>query len=246
MTNEDALRADKRSFGIDTAQAAEGGKVLSSSVSAYHWIKRNIITSAFGPGTKLDERHLAAEFGCSRTPVREALHKLCSEGFVEIVPRRGVEVCALTLPDLKSIYDIVTALETEAVALLAAQRLDSEALQPLHDALRGMEAAVQVDRPNDWTQLDEDFHRLLLTMCGNKRLADLGVLYRELSQRAHFIADRARAAESQLRSIKTHRELVDLIQAGDVEGARANHYAQRILGSAKLLEALQKLGVTLL
>ncbi len=84
------------------------------SASIYEQLRSALLSGQYLPGTWLREEQLAAEYAASRTPVREALRRLESDGLVEIVPRRGVLVVDLALEDLDEVYDIRSALETLA------------------------------------------------------------------------------------------------------------------------------------
>ncbi len=214
---------------------------MSTSQACYNWIKRQIVTNVFSPGTALDERNLAEELNVSRTPVREAMLRLRSEGFIDNLPRRGAFVRGLTLDDLRHLYDTVTAIEVMAVGLIAASDQRSLAVKSLRGLCENMMAA-QGD-PELWTHADEAFHREILNRSDNPILKRSGLLHRDLAQRAHFIADRARPKGTEHGSVTVHSELVDLIENGDVEAARDNHYHQRQRGSKSLLNAISALGL---
>jgi DNA-binding GntR family transcriptional regulator len=74
-------------------------------------IRQRIINGRLSPGTRIVERELGAELQVSRVPVREALRMLESEGFLEVVPRRGVVVKTLTRRDVEELFDVRVSLE---------------------------------------------------------------------------------------------------------------------------------------
>jgi DNA-binding GntR family transcriptional regulator len=221
-------------------QDSDGAK-QSTADACYDWIKRQIVTNARPPGAALDERNLAEELNVSRTPVREAMLRLRSEGFIDNLPRRGAFVRALTLEDLSDLYDVVTAVEVMAVGLIAESDDRAQIVAELNRLCDNMEAALE--DPELWTHSDEAFHRALLELSGNAPLASTGLLHRDLAQRAHFVADRARPKGTEIKSVEAHRALVDLIATGNAEAARANHLKQRQRGSQSLIAAIRFLGL---
>ena len=88
---------------------------------AYDEIKRLILTGDLTPGTFLAERQLAARLGMSKTPVRSALERLESEGFISISPQQGAIIRDLSLDEIADQYEIRTALETFVVRTVAGR-----------------------------------------------------------------------------------------------------------------------------
>ncbi|WP_306152505.1 GntR family transcriptional regulator [Roseovarius sp. MMSF_3281] len=213
----------------------------SSADNCYEWIKRQIVTNGMPPGTAIDERQLAEKIGVSRTPVREAVLRLRSEGFIENLPRRGAYVRGLTVKDLRHLYDVVTALEVMAVGLIAGRQDRGGAVAELSGLCEELNKAL--DDPAQWTKADEAFHRALLTNADNPPLTRSGLLHRDLAQRAHFVADRARPKGTEKASVENHAKLVELIGNGDAATARENHFIQRERGSQTLLTAIEALGL---
>lgn len=210
---------------------------------AYSVIKRRIVTNQISPGNLVDDREIALELNMSRTPVREALLLLQSEGLVEITPRRGTKVVAISRFSMKEYYDIITGLELMAVDLLARRELDAQALKPLSEALDGMRTAQSNDDINACVDADESFHRGLLELCGNSRLTELGLKYRDQIQRAHLVAVRLRPRERIEQSIAAHQSLYDLLLLGDAISAREVHYSQRLDAGREQIETLERYGL---
>jgi DNA-binding GntR family transcriptional regulator len=99
-----------------------GGNKL---VEAYEKLKKAIIDYEFPPGKLLIERELCELIGVSRTPVREALRRLSSDGFVDFVPGRGTVVTRLTKEDMIHIYELKEALDKMAVKLCIQRKRTS-------------------------------------------------------------------------------------------------------------------------
>jgi DNA-binding GntR family transcriptional regulator len=208
---------------------------------AYHFLKERIKTAELPVGVPINEREIAEQLDISRTPVREAILLLQKEGFVEISPRRGIRVLPLLIEDMREVYEIITALETLAVGLAAARRLGEEGLRPLRDTVREMETALDKDDLAGWTSADERFHRILLELSGNRRLAQLGLSYRDQMHRAQVVVMRLRPRPT--RSARAHRGLIELIRRGDVEGARQSHYGQRLRGGEEHMATVHRYGL---
>jgi DNA-binding GntR family transcriptional regulator len=99
--------------------------LLSIREHAYRYLKESILEGHFKPGDRLIERELAAKLNISRTPIREALFRLESQGFVKTVPRKGVVVSNISEDEVIEVFTILSSLEVLA-ARLAAQKMDEE------------------------------------------------------------------------------------------------------------------------
>ncbi len=214
---------------------------LSMCDRAYQLIKQRIITNETPVGAQIDDLEIAEKLGISRTPVREAILLLRKEGFVEIVPRRGIRVLPLFLGDIRELYDILTALETLAVGLLTARHPTAEELRPLTESVKGMKAGLKADDFASWIEADERFHRALFELSGNRRLAEVGLSYRDQVQRAHVVALKLRQTPTKF--VEGHAELVELIKAGDVEAARQKHYGEWVRAGEELVAAVNRCGL---
>jgi DNA-binding GntR family transcriptional regulator len=223
------------------ARRATAGSELSRCDRAYQFIKQQITTNETSVGARINDREMAERLGISRTPVREAFLLLQKEGFVEVVPRLGVRVRPLFLEDIRELFDILTALETLAVGLLAARHPPPEELAPLSEAVKEMKAALKGDDFPAWIEADERFHRALFQLSGNRRLAEAGMSYRDQVQRAHVVALKLRARPT--KSVEGHAELVELIRRGEVEAARECHYAEWMRAGEELVAAITRCGL---
>lgn len=103
----------------------EGNSLLSIREHAYLYLKELILEGEFKAGDRLIERELASKLNISRTPIREALFRLESQGFVKTVPRKGVVVSNISKNEVLEVFTILGSLEVLAVKL-AAQRMDKQ------------------------------------------------------------------------------------------------------------------------
>jgi len=116
---------------------------LPNGMDAYHQIRRWIVEGRLRPGERLVEQRLAEELELSRTPIREALRMLQSEGLVRFEPNRGARVRSLTVADIDDLYELRGRLEAMA-AELAAVRATPDQLDRLMAAEADFAAAAQV------------------------------------------------------------------------------------------------------
>jgi DNA-binding GntR family transcriptional regulator len=135
-------------------------------------IRSLIIDGGLTPGDRLVEPDLAKRLGVSRTPLREALLQLDSEGFVRVTPRRGAVVSALSHSDAAETYQVKGVLEAYA-ARLACVRLDEETmdrLQGLHERMCRI-AGTRTKDVRALLQLNAEFHQTISDASGNEKLA---------------------------------------------------------------------------
>ncbi|WP_417667479.1 GntR family transcriptional regulator [Roseibium sp.] len=185
--------------------------------SAYDRLKADILQSQLPPGFQAPEPDIAERLGMSRTPVREALIRLEADGLVELVPRRGAKVLALSLHDLVEIYDLLIALEPAALAKLAGKPVDPEDLEELEQYVNDMEKAEAADDLDAWGDADEKFHRKLLTLSGNRRLAEYTGNLMDQAHRGRLVL--LRLHKEPIGSVQEHRDLLAAILSGDAAAA---------------------------
>ncbi len=206
--------------------------------AAYRVIRQRILDNQWAPGHQVLEQALALELGMSRTPVREACMRLANEGLVEVVPRHGMRVLPVSASDMREIYQILTSLESMAAELVAQSRPTTAELAPLEKASRDMEKALKRDDLDAWADADERFHRQLVQMCGNVKLAATVFNYWDRAHRARMVTLRMRPPP--VHSTREHLALVNAIRRGDAVAARELHRAHRERGSRELTEILQR------
>ncbi|MET9649627.1 GntR family transcriptional regulator [Streptomyces sp. NPDC006460] len=179
-------------------------------------IKHDILTGGLRPGHALVETELAARFGVSKTPVREALKTLAGSGLVVMSQYKGVTVRMVDADMAREVYDVRLLLEPEAVRRTVAT---GASLDAAHDALhRAAGAEDQAER----SLANRDFHRALYLPCGNPLL---GRMLDEVRDQAALVSTVAWAAvPSWEREAAEHEEILRLARSGDVAGAgRAVH-----------------------
>jgi DNA-binding GntR family transcriptional regulator len=189
-------------------------------------LRRLIITGELEPRMRLVEDRLAARLGVSRNPVREALQTLASEGFVEVLPRRGAVVAEVTVEQAEELFDVRMALEPLA-ARLAAQRAPATAVDGLRAVLERARQATDVGDFDLLATCNTDFHQLVVEISGNNYL---GLLVAPMARRVQWVF-RANAATRAPHSWAEHEELLLAIAAGDQDYAEA--VARAHVGAAR-------------
>jgi DNA-binding GntR family transcriptional regulator len=196
-------------------------------------LRTAILGGEFAPGAKLIETELAARFGTSRGPVREAIRELAREGLVLELPRRGTVVATFTQKDLAEVYVVREALEKAASSEVVAQATDDE--------LRQLGARVDaIEASPDYLEAashDLEFHRMLVSLSRNVRLA---AMYEQMLAQTSLLLRTAAETTPTLRSgmrRSAHQDIVDALLARDgrrAEHALAAHYAyarERLFGA---------------
>ena len=188
------------------------------------------------PDSFIDELALAAQWQISRTPLREAIKVLAAEGLVELVPRRGARVVALTDADAEQLFPVMAMLEGRCAheATLRANADDLAQLQLLHDQLERHATAQDVD---GYYRVNHLFHSMVQALAANRWLdratGDLRRFMRLWRGRQLKLPGRIEA------SIHEHRVLLAAIQGGDaLRAEQAMH--DHLMAQLAALKALQR------
>ena len=194
---------------------------------AYVQIRRRILANVWPPGHGALEQEIALVLGMSRTPIREALVRLQNDGLVEVVPRHGMRVLAVSPVDMREIYEILTALECMAAEIVAHRKPSEDELQPLIRATADMDLALAQDNLDAWAVADERFHASLVELCGNRQLAATVWNYWDRAHRARMFSLRLRPKP--VNSTHEHMALLERLRAGDAIGAAQvnRHHRER-------------------
>ncbi|NMO01087.1 GntR family transcriptional regulator [Gordonia sp. TBRC 11910] len=200
---------------------------ISESQRVRDAIENAVVEGRYRPGQRLDPARLESEFGCSRTPIREAMQALERSGLVRIRPKQGTYVTELGVTELAERFEVMAELEGMA-ARLAARRIESGALADLERAMIECETFAHAGDADGYYYANARFHDVINDACGNDFLRRQSVAltrvlqpYRRLQLR---VPDRMR------RSLSEHREIADAVASGDAhaaeEAARAHVLVQ--------------------
>lgn len=173
-----------------------------------------IVSGEIAPGTRLRQDHIAAEFGASHVPVREAFLELKIRGLAEGLPRRGFRVTDFDLAELREVAEMRASLESLALRH-AAPNMTRAVLTEAEEVTRRGDTA---DNVRDWEAANRHFHRLILSPCRMPRLLrtidDLHVA----SARFLFAAWRR---DWEARTDHDHRSVIDALRTGQTDRACA-------------------------
>jgi len=202
-------------------------ELLSQKV--YRILKERIIKGNLKPGEKILEVNIAEQLGVSRTPIREALRELAAEGFVKMIPNQGMVVSNVSIEDIKEVLQIRKLLEGFA-ASIAAKKINKGEIKKLEKIIEKMNISISKDDVLVYSDLNGEFHNLILKVCGNKRLIKICA---NLSGSDHRFRIRAlRDNSERLKySLKEHQEIVDALKKEDSEQAarRSKKHIKNVL-----------------
>jgi DNA-binding GntR family transcriptional regulator len=205
----------------------ESGPIPTAVDHAYERIWQQLITGERKPGERLADSELAAQLGVSRTPVRQALHRLAQDELVRFDPRRGFWVRAFTADDVRELYDVRGALEVLAVRL-AAPHLRPDALQEQLDQLHAVRARLDERPAALLLQHDFRLHNLLIRASRNGRLIRLLAALR--SQVGLFQIRDSGYSRRLETTLDDHERVLLALIAGRTDDA-AGHLADHIASS---------------
>jgi DNA-binding GntR family transcriptional regulator len=214
---------------VRMAEAATERRALVDKLASD--LQQRVLSGDIPSGTRLRQSALAAEFGVSRTPIREALRKLQAGGLIELQPHRGALVRGLSAREIRDAYEVRAELEALAAELAAVRirhdQLDRlrEAQEQFRDGLAKTVAAREVGAPDleqalVWGRANDQFHQVIQEAAHNEVLvATLTHLHRS------FPRDLSKIVLSEstplLRTnVLEHEEIVDALQHRDRDAAR--------------------------
>lgn len=185
----------------------------------YRAIRQGILSRRYGEDGFLREEALARELQSSRTPVREALRRLVSEGWLEQIPHRGARIVQWTAEDADEVFELRSVLEPHA-ARRAATRIEAGQLQRLRTLADSMEAlcgAPGVAERERIAALNDTYHAVVLAAAGSPRLQKLigVVMQAPISSRSFFRYQ----TEELTRSMQHHREIITALESRDADWA---------------------------
>ncbi|MFE3114137.1 GntR family transcriptional regulator [Kitasatospora indigofera] len=179
-------------------------------------IREDVIRGVHRPGSRLTEESMAARYGVSRVPVREALRTLGAEGFVRSRPYVGIVVVELDDAEAEDLLEVRALLEPLGAGR-AALRRTPEQLGRLKELVSLGRAAIEAGRPDELARLNSRFHEVIAAASGSRTLSRLVT---QLSRKIAWVysVDLPRRAQD---SWREHEEIVAAVERGDPEAARA-------------------------
>lgn len=187
-------------------------------------LRQRIFRRELEPGSWIDELKIAEEFGISRTPLREALKVLATEGLVTMKVRRGAYVTEMSEKDLRDVYHLLALLESDAAGVVAANATPAQ-LNELQDLHAELETAV--NERERFFAINERFHMRLLELADNRWRSQVVADLRKVMKlnRHNSLLKQGRIEDS----LQEHRAILAALQARDVAAsvqAMQAHFAQ--------------------
>ncbi len=176
-------------------------------------LREAIVRGELKAGTRLQEVEIATQYHTSRTPVRESLRQLESEGFLVIKPRRGAVVAPITAKDVREFYELKSILEAyaarRAVDLLTDNQIDQ--MERLNNELEECYSRSDVSR---MVPVHNAFHEIFVEACGNERLSSMIKSLVKQFQRFRIALSHT---DGVAESIRLHREIIQAFRERDRE-----------------------------
>ncbi|HEX5859474.1 MAG TPA: GntR family transcriptional regulator [Microbacterium sp.] len=185
----------------------------------YRRLRDAIVDGTFLPGEQLKDGELADWLGVSRTPVREALLRLGASGLVVVVPGRSTTVSTIDPQAVRDARDVIAAMHGLAVRETAG-RLAADDVERMRDANRRFAEALAADDVATALDADEELHRIPVAALRNRALEAVLEQFEPLVRRAELL----RFSGDGRASVDRHEQLIELLAAGDAEGAASVNF----------------------
>lgn len=195
----------------------------SLAKKAYEAIRNSILSGDWKIGEIYNEKSIAADLGISRTPVREALLELASQGLIIFLPRRGLMVNRFTRRDVDEIFELRKAIELAAVVKIAKASPPFDLFEIEESLLKQRKAAKEKDYPA-FMEADRLFHTYFSKLTNNRRLI---AILENLRDMIHLMGTKALSLEGRaVDVIEEHQAILEAVKKGNVaeaHGAMESH-----------------------
>lgn len=181
----------------------------------YDFIREELTQGKLIPGAAVNLNAISEELGISKTPLRDAMLQLDTEGFVTISPRRGIFVNRLTLEDIRNCYEIIGSLESTVILAVF------DSIQPLHiEKMKLLNRELRTSIKNEdfqaYYQQNILFHDVFLEMSHNQALKRI---IAPMKRRLYDFPRRGYIKEWELSNCRDHDRLIEALEAGDRDAA---------------------------
>lgn len=181
----------------------------------YEYIAEKINKGLLAADDKINEVKISEELNVSRTPIREALMQLASDGYLENTPRKGFKVKRIDITKAMELYDIIGILEARAAAS-SMEYLTEEDIKKLESFLYEMEKMILKGLHEDYYDLQIKFHDVYIQKCKNKELVDLLKKLKMYFMRKNYSVTESDDIKSiLLQTNNEHKEILELIKNKD-------------------------------
>lgn len=191
-------------------------RVITIKQQVYEILRDDICSGVYAPGQQIQELELSKRLSISRSPIREALRQLVSDGLVVEYPNRGVFVRDYTPKDIEDIYDLRILLESYAI-MHSGQQITPETVKELTTCMEYLRAYHQQDDLESYTKQDTLLHQMLISLSGNELVVSTYErVYSMVQQfRIYSLKSRKRFDDS----LEEHTEIIRNVLSGNVKEA---------------------------
>jgi DNA-binding GntR family transcriptional regulator len=209
-----ADKAEKMADGLPDAAVPAVGASLHGEVLSR--LRDYIVEGSLAEGERIPERELCEMFGISRTPLREALKVLASEGLLDLLPNRGARVRALTTRDLTELFDVMGGLEAVA-GRLACENITEEEIAEIERLHYEMYGCYLRRDLHGYFQFNQSIHQRIVAAARNAILSSTYASFAGRLRRVRFSANMARDRDRWSEAMREHETILDALRrkAGD-------------------------------
>jgi DNA-binding GntR family transcriptional regulator len=185
----------------------------------YDFIRHVILTGEYQGGTFIEEEDISARIGVSRTPVREAFHRLNAEQYIDLVPRKGALVRQVSPQELAGMYQARLMIEGSVMELICRDRIPiSPAIPAIIERMRDTKSVDTPDGRLAYIELDWSLHCAIVEMSGNDVLTEM---YRSIRSRFDRVVLTIAMTQDHVKKVnKEHVAICRLLQAHDADQLR--------------------------
>ena len=184
---------------------------LSAKENAYNQIQQWIIDGTLLPGEKLNDTELANALGVSRTPIRESLQLLASQGFVKMYPGKATQVTEIEKESIKDLLPPLAALQSLS-AELAIPKLNEDILKQLKQTNELFSDAIQSENYYSALKIDEQFHKIIVATANNRYINSI-IESLQAHVRRQFYHNSIVLTE---KSVDEHWKIIELMKNSDI------------------------------
>ena len=181
-------------------------------------LRTMVVEAELVPGERIAEAELCEQLGVSRTPLREALKVLASEGLIDLLPNRGTRVSTITEKEIGELFEVLGGIERMAGELAAACATDED-IEKLRKFQERMELYHRNDQRHEYFELNQQVHGLIVEMSGNSVLVATHANIMMKVQRARYLAIMSKGRWDE--AVREHAEICEAIAAHDPPRAGA-------------------------
>lgn len=198
-------------------QGKQGISIIAKPLreQIYEYLRDEMYRGSLLPGSLVNVNEISHRLGISKTPLRDALIQLECDGFVSILPRRGVMINKLSLEDVKNAWEICRALESE-ILIPVFDKLKEPALAEMERLTKEMKRASEVKDTYSFYQNNVAFHNVFLNLSSNDQMRRIIQLNK---QRLYDFLTRKHIPQWEEEHCEEHMAFIDLIRRGDADEA---------------------------